>query len=221
MGGHHDQHLRGGNVTHDNVISHNLIHDTPRQGITFNGFRNLVEYNHVHHTNQEQSDTGAVDMGSRDIYERGSVIRYNFIHDTGGYNMLRPGVWEYPHYCWGVYLDDYTSGVHVFGNIIARTYRGGVMVHGGQDNVIENNIIVDGLQQQIELMPIDHISGRNPACPDKSPWLMTGTRIVGDVFYYTGKTSLCLRGERSRSLPSRTATSSGIRASPWWWNSTP
>jgi hypothetical protein len=186
----------GGNVTHNNVVSHNLVHDTPRQGITFNGFRNVVEYNHVHHTNQEQSDTGAIGMGSRDIYERGSIIRYNFIHDTGGYNMLRPGVWDYPHYCWGVYLDDYTSGVHVFGNIIARTYRGGVMVHGGQDNVIENNIIVDGLQQQVELMPIDHISGRNPACPDQSTWLMTGTKVVNNVFYYAGKASLYLRGDK-------------------------
>ena len=161
-------------------------------------------------------------MGSRDIYERGSVIRYNFIHDTGGYNMLRPGVWEYPHYCWGVYLDDYTSGVHVFGNVIARTHRGGVMVHGGQDNVIENNIIVDGLQQQIELMPIDHISGRNPACPDKSTWLMTGTKVVGNVFYYSGKASLYLRGDKwAQILAQSDRNLVWRRASPWWWSSTP
>ena len=131
---------------------------------------NIVEYNHVHHTNQEQSDTGAIGMGSRDIYERGSVIRYNYVHDTGGYNMLKPGVWEYPHYCWGVYLDDYTSGVHVYGNLIVRAQRGGVMIHGGQDNVIENNIIVDSAGQQIEYAPIDSLtSGRTPGHPDEEP----------------------------------------------------
>ncbi len=187
----------GGNCTHDNVISHNLVHDTPRQGITFNGFRNIVEYNHVHHTNQEQSDTGAIGMGSRDIYERGSVVRYNYVHDTGGYNMLKPGVWEYPHYCWGIYLDDYTSGVHVYGNVVVRTYRGGVMVHGGQDNVIENNIIVDGLSQQIQYAPIDHLtSGRTPGHPDKSLWLMTGTKLIGNVFSFDGKKSAWVWGRK-------------------------
>lgn len=187
----------GGNSTYDNVISHNLVHDTPRQGITFNGMRNTVEYNHVHHTNQEQSDTGAIGMGSRDIYERGSVVRFNYVHDTGGYNMLKPGVWEYPHYCWGVYLDDYTSGVYVYGNIIVRTYLGGVMIHGGQDNVVENNIIVDGLSQQVQFMPIDSLtSGRTPAHPDKSMWLMTGNRMRRNVFYYSGEKSAWLRGSK-------------------------
>ena len=187
----------GGNVSHDNVISHNLVHDTPRQGIAFNGFRNTVEYNHVHHTNQEQSDTGAIGMGSRDICERGSVVRFNYVHDTGGYCMLRPGVWEYPHYCWGIYLDDYTSGVHVYGNICVRTYLGGVMVHGGQDNVIENNIIVDGLRNQLQLSPIDSItSGRTPGHPDKSMWLMTGTRIVRNIICYDATTALYINGRK-------------------------
>ena len=106
-----------------------MVHDTPRQGISFNGFRNVVEFNHVYHTNQEQSDTGAIGMGSRDIYERGSIIRHNYVHDTGGYCMLEPGKWAYPHYCWGIYLDDYTSGVLVYGNLIVRAHRGGVNDH--------------------------------------------------------------------------------------------
>jgi len=187
----------GGNVTHDNVVSHNLVHDTPRQGITFNGFRNVVEYNHVHHTNQEQSDTGAIGMGSRDIYERGSIVRHNYVHDTGGYCMLKPGVWDYPHYCWGVYLDDYTSGVHVYGNLIVRAQRGGVMVHGGQDNVIENNIIVDSSSQQVELAPIDSVtSGRTPAHPDKAMWLMTGTKVLGNIMYYSEPNARFIGGRK-------------------------
>ncbi|NOZ23103.1 MAG: right-handed parallel beta-helix repeat-containing protein [Planctomycetes bacterium] len=187
----------GGNVGHDNTISHNLVHDTPRQGITFNGFRNIVEYNHVHHTNQEQSDTGAIGMGSRDIYERGSVIRYNYVHDTGGYSMIKPGLWEYPHYCWGIYLDDYTSGVHVYGNIVVRTYLGGVMVHGGQDNVIENNIIVDGLKQQVQYSPIDSTtSGRTPGHPDKAMWLMKGTKLLGNIFCYRDEKARWINGRK-------------------------
>ncbi len=191
----------GGNATHHNVVSHNLIHDTPRQGITFNGMGNTVEYNHVHHTNQEQSDTGAIGMGSRDIYERGSSVRYNYVHDTGGYNMLKPGVWEYPHYCWGVYLDDYTSGVHVYGNLIVRAQRGGVMVHGGQDNVIENNIVVDGIGQQIEYAPIDSLkSGRTPGHPDTGEWLMKGTKLVGNIFSYSDPKARWVGGSKWRQM---------------------
>ena len=187
----------GGNCTHDNVISHNLIHDTPRQGIRFDGMRNIVEYNHVHHTNQEQSDTGAIGMGSRDIHERGSIVRYNYVHDTGGYNMLKPGVWEYPHYCWGIYLDDYTSGVHVYGNICVRTYRGGVMVHGGKDNIIENNIIVDGKASQLQLSPIDSLTrGRTKGHPDTSMWLMTGTIIRRNIISYDATTARYMLGRK-------------------------
>jgi parallel beta helix pectate lyase-like protein len=187
----------GGNCTHDNVISHNLVHDTPRQGITFNGFRNVVEFNHVHHTNQEQSDTGAIGMGSRDVHERGSIIRHNWVHDTGGYCMIEPGEWAYPHYCWGIYLDDYTSGVHVYGNLIVRAHRGGVMVHGGQDNVIENNVIVDCLSQQVEYLPIDDlIRGRTPEHPDKSEWLMTGTKLIANVFAYSDETAHWAKGRQ-------------------------
>jgi hypothetical protein len=188
----------GGNGSYANVVSHNLVHDTPRQGISFNGMGNIVEYNHVHHTNQEQSDTGAIGMGSRDIYERGSIIRYNYVHDTGGYNMVKPGVWEYPHYCWGIYLDDYTSGVHVYGNLVVRTYLGGVMIHGGQDNLVENNIIVDGQSQQIQYAPIDSLtSGRTPGHPDeKSMWLMTGNRCVRNIFAYTDPKAQLARGSK-------------------------
>jgi hypothetical protein len=187
----------GGNCTHDNVISHNLVHDTPRQGIRFDGMRNIVEYNRVHHTNQEQSDTGAIGMGSRDIYERGSIVRYNYVSDTGGYNMVKPGVWEYPHYCWGIYLDDYTSGVHVYGNLCVRTYRGGVMVHGGQDNIIENNIIVDGTASQLQLAPIDSLtSGRTKGHPDTSMWLMTGTVIRHNIFRYDAANAYYILGKK-------------------------
>ena len=36
-----------------NRASHNLIHDTPRMGITFGGNNIIIEYNHIRHANLE------------------------------------------------------------------------------------------------------------------------------------------------------------------------
>jgi len=133
-----------------NRVSHNLIHDGPRWGIGFGGNNLIIEYNHIRHVNLETADTGAVYTGGRDwISSRGTVIRYNYFHDIIGFGMEN-GKWVSPHYCWGVYLDDNTGGVDVIGNIVARCIRGLIHLHNGRDNLMENNILIDGSLQQVE-----------------------------------------------------------------------
>lgn len=133
-----------------NRVSHNLMHDGPRMGIMFSGNNLVIEYNHIRHLNLETADTGAVYTGGRDwISSRGTVIRYNYFHDILGYGK-EDGKWVSPHYAWGIYLDDNTGGVDVIGNIVARCVRGLIHLHNGRDNLIENNIFVDGKLQQIE-----------------------------------------------------------------------
>jgi len=130
--------------------SHNLIHDGPRWGIGFSGNNLVIESNHIRHVNLETADTGAVYTGGRDwISSRGTVIRHNFFHDILGYG-LEDGKWVSPHYAWGVYLDDNTGGVDVVGNVVARAVRGLVHLHNARDNLIENNIFIDGTLQQFE-----------------------------------------------------------------------
>ena len=130
--------------------AHNLIHDGPRMGIQFSGNNLLIELNHIRHVNLETEDTGAVYTGGRDwISSRGTVIRHNYFHDILGFG--RHGrQWVSPYFAWGVYLDDNAGGVDVVGNIVVRAYRAGLHLHNGRDNLIENNIFVDGKQQQIE-----------------------------------------------------------------------
>ncbi len=133
-----------------NRASHNLIHDGPRMGIMFSGNNLIIEYNHIRHINLETADTGAVYTGGRDwISSRGTVIRYNYFHDSLGYGFEN-GKWESPHYSWGIYLDDNAGGVDVIGNIVARARRGPLHLHNGRDNLVENNIFVDGKIAQIE-----------------------------------------------------------------------
>jgi hypothetical protein len=119
-------------------------------GIMFSGNNLVIEYNHMHHVNLETEDTGVVYTGGRDwISSRGTVIRYNYMHDSIGFGQEN-GKWVSPHFSWGVYLDDNTGGVDVIGNIVVRAYRGLLHLHNGRDNLIENNIFVGGKLQQAE-----------------------------------------------------------------------
>ena len=134
-----------------NLVRHNLIHDTPHAGMTLAGNENVVEFNHIHHTNLQSTDTGGLYSCPRDWTQRGNVVRYNIWHDIGGFGKksswepVRDGVvaFEYPHFTWGVYMDDPTSGNTIYGNILYRVPVCAFHNHGGRDNVFENNVIVD------------------------------------------------------------------------------
>ncbi len=130
--------------------THNLIHDGPRMGIMFSGNNLLLEYNEIRHVSLETEDTGAVYTGGRDwISSRGTVIRYNYIHDILGYGRDSRGRWLSPYFARGVYLDDNAGGVDVIGNLVVRCPTGLVMLHNARDNIIENNILVGGRDDMV------------------------------------------------------------------------
>ncbi len=134
-----------------NRASHNLIHDCPRFGVLYGGNDQIIEYNHIRHVDLETADTGATYSGGRDwLSPRGTVIRYNYIHDVFGFGK-HGGRWTTPHYAWGIYLDDNSAEVHVYGNIVVRALRGLLHFHCARDTLVENNIFVGGMLQQIEM----------------------------------------------------------------------
>ena len=137
-------------------VSHNLIHDTTRSGIYGGGNDCVIEYNRIRHTNLETEDTGGYYNGGG-WHIRGQVIRFNYIHDALGYGRHPDGTWGWPHSACCIYLDDDHSGTTVYGNILARSATGGVFVHGGRDNRIENNILVEHALRQVTY------SGHDPA----------------------------------------------------------
>jgi len=128
-----------------NVISHNLIHSTPRAGIWFDGNDHLIEYNHIHHVNRETQDSGIIYSSQIDWTKRGNNVQFNYLHDSGGYGLNSASEkWQTPFETYGIYLDDWTSGTNVYGNVIRNTAFGGILIHGGRDNIVENNIIIEG-----------------------------------------------------------------------------
>ncbi len=126
-----------------NNVAHNLIHDIPHHAVNLGSnpyARNYVEYNRIHHVRLETHDTGAINAWMdvpREWEWSGHFIRYNFISD-----VLNPTNRDLAFFS-GIYLDDETSNCLVYGNIIVRT-RIGLFVKG-KNNVVENNIIAEGL----------------------------------------------------------------------------
>ena len=94
----------------------------------------VVEYCHFHDLVQESDDQGALDMFYNYSY-RGNVIRYNLWEEIRGGSLNGSA---------GVRLDDMISGQKIYGNIfrnVGGVHFGAVQIHGGKDNLVENNVI--------------------------------------------------------------------------------
>jgi len=120
-----------------NIVKNNLIHDLPHTAVFFWGNDHLIEFNEIHHVCMETGDAGAFYVG-RDWTQRGSMIRFNYFHHLHGVEGQ-----EGWNDVMAIYLDDWASGTTVFGNIFYKAGRT-VMIGGGRDNLVENNIIIDG-----------------------------------------------------------------------------
>jgi hypothetical protein len=117
-------------------VAHNWFHDAPSSAMRIEGNDHLIEYNRVDHVVQESDDQGGIDMWGNPSY-RGVVIRFNRWQDIGG--------GEIPCGQAGIRFDDAISGLLVYGNLFERTsngHFGGVQIHGGQNNIIDNNLFV-------------------------------------------------------------------------------
>jgi len=165
----------------DNEIVHNTFSDLSRYAISLKSYtdhafshRNRVEFNDIRRTNLETNDTGAIETLGRHKQDTGNVIRHNLILDVIGMGTDRDGRILTPYFNWGIYLDDYSSGTLVYGNIVARTVNGGICVHGGKNNTFENNIFVDAANEQIRLQPRDDF--------------MRGNRFVRNIVAFSAST---------------------------------
>ena len=128
-------------LSEDNVIAHNAISDTSHHGINLGSGglnHNYVEWNDIRRTCQRTGDAGAINcwgmegptpayFAGRNAALEGHVIRWNFIADGHGE---------------GIYLDSYASNCLVYGNVIVRVSGKGIKIHGGKNNILENNVIV-------------------------------------------------------------------------------
>lgn len=144
----------------NNRIAHNHICNLPRYGISIKSVdnnhyshHNLIEFNYICDTCLETSDAGAIETLGRDRQSSDNVIQFNFIRNVFGMGTTTDGQIISPYWTKGLYFDDYSSGITVYGNIIVNTLEH-VVIHGGHNNLIENNIFINGTKSQIRLTPI-------------------------------------------------------------------
>jgi hypothetical protein len=127
-----------------NRIAHNLMHDINSSAIRLNGNDHIVEFNEVHNVVLDSDDQGGADMWG-DATFRGNIFRYNYWHHIGNWDGRKE---ELSTGQAGIRLDDAICGVRIHGNIFHRCSSGrhgfgGVQIHGGKENLIDNNIFAD------------------------------------------------------------------------------
>ena len=176
-----------------NRICHNRIEYLPHHAINLANNpigRNILEYNEIRWVCQEIADSAAIncwmELPPREGERCGHIIRYNLISDVYGCEVRNGKVGPSEVFpTSGIYLDNYASNCLVHGNIIVRCTHAGVLVHGGKNNIIENNIIVD-CQQNVRLQDV--------VCTleywNSMAGFMTGIRIERNIGYQTRRGAL-------------------------------
>lgn len=114
------------------VCSHNEIYNSTHEAITYSGNNHIIEYNVIHDVCLESSDAGAIYSGRSWSYY-GNEIRYNCIYNLGS-GDFKPN---------GIYFDDALSGQKAYGNLLLNIPGNGILVGGGRDITVENNMIVN------------------------------------------------------------------------------
>jgi parallel beta-helix repeat protein len=196
----------------NNKIANNLVHDTPRWGIFLDISNDtIIEYNHVYNVNLATEDAGGINTGSfygglekhtdpnKNSHVRGNIIRYNKVHDTGGYGRMiwwpkqfniPKGQWCSPYFTFGIYLDEASCGTHVYGNIVYNVANAGICIGGGRDNIVEGNICIGAKVAQV-------VSVKWPKHHE-----MFNNRIERNIFAYDSADAyLYLHGQQAPNYP--------------------
>ena len=117
-------------------IAGNRFRNSSSSAMRLEGNDFIIEYNEVSRVVNESDDQGGIDVFYNPSY-RGIVIRYNRWSDIAGGTR---------HGAAGIRFDDMISGMQVYGNLFERCgagHFGGVQIHGGKENRIENNVFYE------------------------------------------------------------------------------
>lgn len=126
------------------VVSNNIIHSAAHSAIMGGGWyrqlervtNSIYEYNEIYDVCRDADDSGATSW-AWGWDNQGQIFRYNFVHDIHS----RWGQWnDREHGVHGSYQDGNNSSIHYLANIWYDIDNRGLMINGGRDNIVDNNI---------------------------------------------------------------------------------
>ena len=129
-------------------IGHNYFYEGGHGGVDYGPCIDLVvEYNVFDRLMTKSADFGAVYHG-QDPVHRGNAIRYNIFKNIPVY---------------AIYIDDYTGGQEIYGNIFYNN-GSGVVQNCGRGNIIHDNVFIDNNKGGITSNPgfYSYITDGNP-----------------------------------------------------------
>ena len=116
----------------------NKIYNLPHSAIIFNGQNHLIDANEIFNVDLETADSGAI-YSFGQLNTRGTLISRNYFHDISMPSGLIPSEANQVR---GVYLDSWTSGQIIFGNLFYKV-SWPFWINGGEKNVVTENIFYD------------------------------------------------------------------------------
>ena len=136
----------------DDSFTHNLIQNTAAFGIgggsvvgaSDASFRDVISYNQISNANMQNADGGGIMITGQQQSLTNDIVSFNDIGHT-----LATGTGDQPQLqflppadlvSFGIYLDDYASGVQVTDNVI-HDGIGGILIHSGWNNTVSNNVL--------------------------------------------------------------------------------
>jgi len=123
---------------------------------------------------RESDDGGGIHFTTLRYDGAPTEIAGNEVHDVYGLKQQPEGGYQ-RHFGFGIYLDNHTSNVTVWGNLTYRTWSGGLMINGGQNLTITGNRFLE--------------DGFNQACLFNAGGQMTNVRLTGNLFAWSDPTA--------------------------------
>ncbi|MFC1713994.1 right-handed parallel beta-helix repeat-containing protein [Candidatus Poribacteria bacterium] len=173
------------------TVSHNLVHDTGHSCIYARHWATdhqprerenqeqglIIEYNELYHAMTKVNDGAGIFVRDSNI-----IIRNNLIHDCVSPEMGHGSP------AFGIYLGCETRNSRVENNVVYRTLAGQLIWYKNRDNIVENNIFVDGERAQIYYSNQGDLRHEN-------------VRLLRNIIYYTKPDAILFQVNREGSMP--------------------